>query len=141
MCVCFLFSSKHDTNCPARTSDALSGFLVAYATLRLLKPFCELDATWTDEPLTHQLERVIDHLHAESVPTATGDNSGKSSFSAPTFTYCFYLLQAVLQNGGASVGGDDWIMVQALNVLEVHTQLRGDTHAKGIDEVRDRLIG
>jgi len=110
-----------------------AGYLVAYATLRLLKPSCDLEGKWTEEPLRKQLERVIEQIHSETVSSRSGDQ--KEAFSAPTFAYCFYLLRAVLQNGGASVGGDEDVMVKALDVLEAHTKLRSDGRQTGVDEV------
>lgn len=115
-----------------RSATVASGFLVAYSTLRLLKPSCDLEVTWTEEPLRKQLERVIDQIHSETASAMSGE---KEPFSAPTFAYCFYLLRAVLQDGGASVGGDEEVMVKALDVLEAHTKLRSNSTTTGVDEV------
>ncbi|KAI0222670.1 eIF-2-alpha kinase activator GCN1 [Lamellibrachia satsuma] len=123
--------------CAFTDANEYFGFLVAYSTLRLLKPSCDLEVTWTEEPLRKQLERVIDQIHSETASAMSGE---KEPFSAPTFAYCFYLLRAVLQDGGASVGGDEEVMVKALDVLEAHTKLRSNSTTTGVDENGPELL-
>ncbi|XP_074643687.1 stalled ribosome sensor GCN1-like [Tubulanus polymorphus] len=91
------------------------GCLLSNVTLRLMKPQCQLDQWWTQEPLKLQTVKTMKLLH---------EKTSKSPFSAAAFAYCFYLIRAVLKDNGAVVGGSIEVQKLAIEVVRVHAQIR-----------------
>ncbi|XP_075424511.1 stalled ribosome sensor GCN1 isoform X2 [Ascaphus truei] len=101
------------------------GTLVAHITLRLLKPECNLDAGWCQEELPVAVKRAVNLLHSYTIPKRVGKgDSGASPLSAPAFSFVFPLLKIVLMETSNSGDENEEILVQTLQILTVHSQLR-----------------
>ena len=61
-----------------------------------------------------------------------------SPLSAPAFSFCFPLLNAMLRDSSGSTEESESLMTRALQVVEVHAELRAETEVTDtfIDEVR-----
>ncbi len=113
-----------------------AALLVAYSTLRLQNPACDLDPGWVDEPIKLQAIRAVEEIYSRTVQVkGCPKRPDVKIFPAPTFAYCFYLLRSILRNGGANIGGDEKVMAQALSVISAHAQMRGNQDDMS-DEVR-----
>ncbi|KAM9331114.1 stalled ribosome sensor GCN1 isoform 2-T2 [Gastrophryne carolinensis] len=99
------------------------GKLASYITLRLLKPECSLDAAWCQEDLSVAVKRAVNLLHFYSVPKRKED-SGASPLSAPAFSLVFPLLKMVLLETCNNSEETEELLVQALQIITVHSQLR-----------------
>ena len=57
--------------------------------------------------------------------------------SAPAFSFCFPLLNAMLRDSSGSTEESESLMTRALRVVEVHAELRAETEVTDtfIDEV------
>ncbi|XP_068678677.1 stalled ribosome sensor GCN1-like [Montipora foliosa] len=103
---------------------------VAYVTMRLLKPMCSINPAWCEENLSEATKRVLTILHTVTVsPSVSGAPSSKSLpelLSAPAFAFCFPLLRCILKDGGKTVGGDEDLRHQALQVVAEHCKLRAN---------------
>jgi len=108
--------------------------VIAQATLRLYKPQCDLDDQWCQEDLQAVVKRAVDGLHQMTTPTEDGD---QQPLSAPSFAYCFPMLNCVLKAGGQSVKGDEDLRLTTLQVVSYHCQLR----SKAEDEESDEVYG
>ncbi|XP_050973844.1 eIF-2-alpha kinase activator GCN1 [Labeo rohita] len=117
--------------------------LVGHVTLRQLKPECDLDPAWAQEDLNTATQRTISLLHTNTAPqrdSKTG--SGAFVLSAPAFSFCFPLLQAVLSQGSGSSEETELMMTRALQVINTHAQLRAKTNDSDtyIDENGPELL-
>uniref|UniRef100_A0A672Q2U8 GCN1 activator of EIF2AK4 n=1 Tax=Sinocyclocheilus grahami TaxID=75366 RepID=A0A672Q2U8_SINGR len=109
--------------------------LVGHVTLRQLKPECDLDPAWAQEDLNTATQRTISLLHTNTAPQRDGKTgSGAFVLSAPAFSFCFPLLQAVLSQSSGSSEESELMMTRALQVINTHAQLR----AKSNDTLADK---
>ena len=109
--------------------------LVAFVTLRLLQPKCQIATSWCEEKLLLAARRTVSALHDLTVPSPK--SQGKP-LSAPAFAYCFPLLRCVLHGGGKAIGGDDNLRQEALQVMAEHCKLRSDEQ-KELEEDADEV--
>uniref|UniRef100_A0A672PXV9 GCN1 activator of EIF2AK4 n=1 Tax=Sinocyclocheilus grahami TaxID=75366 RepID=A0A672PXV9_SINGR len=107
--------------------------LVGHVTLRQLKPECDLDPAWAQEDLNTATQRTISLLHTNTAPQRDG-KTGAFVLSAPAFSFCFPLLQAVLSQSSGSSEESELMMTRALQVINTHAQLR----AKSNDTLADK---
>ncbi|XP_063049670.1 stalled ribosome sensor GCN1 [Engraulis encrasicolus] len=114
--------------------------LVAHVTLRLLEPECDLDSAWEEEDLTTATHRTILLLYTHTVPQREAKTESRV-LSAPAFSFCFPLLQAVLSPGQSGEEGEA-VMCRALQVIQQHAQLRSqsDDSDELIDENGPELL-
>lgn len=119
--------------------------IVAYVTLRLLKPMCSISSAWCEENLLTSTKRVLSILHTLTVPPGAPRTSHSITelLSAPAFAFCFSFLRLVLKDGGKAVGGDEDLRYQALQVVAEHCSLRAGDNQEEDDkenkEVSKRL--
>uniref|UniRef100_A0A673J661 EIF-2-alpha kinase activator GCN1-like n=1 Tax=Sinocyclocheilus rhinocerous TaxID=307959 RepID=A0A673J661_9TELE len=97
--------------------------LVGHVTLRQLKPECDLDPAWAQEDLNTATQRTISLLHTNTALQRDG-KTGAFVLSAPAFSFCFPLLQAVLSQSSGSSEETELMMTRALQVINTHVQLR-----------------
>ncbi|XP_073675995.1 stalled ribosome sensor GCN1 [Garra rufa] len=103
--------------------------LVGHVTLRQLKPECDLDPAWAQEDLNTATQRAISLLHTNTAPQRDGKTgSGAFVLSAPAFSFCFPLLQAVLSQSSGSSEDTELMMTRALQVINTHAQLRSKSN-------------
>lgn len=99
--------------------------------MRLLDPECVFLNSWCEEPLKNQAVRVVNELYIYSVPesseSASDSGGGRKLFTAPCVAFMFYLLNCVLKDNGARVGGEESVMRKALQVIAAHAEMRCDT--------------
>uniref|UniRef100_A0AAR2JMK3 TOG domain-containing protein n=1 Tax=Pygocentrus nattereri TaxID=42514 RepID=A0AAR2JMK3_PYGNA len=115
--------------------------LVGHVTLRLLKPECDLDPAWAQEDLNTATHRTVHLLHTYTV-LQKESKPDVHPLSAPAFSFCFPLLQAVLsQNSGASEEAE-LMLTRALQTMHTHAQLRSETDCADtfIDENGPELL-
>uniref|UniRef100_A0A8C2BD82 GCN1 activator of EIF2AK4 n=1 Tax=Cyprinus carpio TaxID=7962 RepID=A0A8C2BD82_CYPCA len=99
--------------------------LVGHVTLRQLKPECDLDPAWAQEDLNTATQRTVSLLHTNTTLQRDGKTgSGAFVLSAPAFSFCFPLLQAVLSQSSGSSEETELMMTRALQVINTHAQLR-----------------
>ena len=107
------------------------GRLIAECSLRLMKPECHLSHDWSAEPLDSQFFRAVILLHGETV----GDDS-VGLLSAASFTYCFQLLQLVLN---LCKDHNEPLSIKCLELMASHaSRLRGSNKkltTSDVDEV------
>uniref|UniRef100_A0A8C5CDD9 GCN1 activator of EIF2AK4 n=1 Tax=Gadus morhua TaxID=8049 RepID=A0A8C5CDD9_GADMO len=107
--------------------------LVGHVTLRLVKPACELDPAWSQEELDTATQRTVQLLYNHTVPQRES-KADVTPLSAPAFSFCFPLLNAMLRDSSGSTEESESLMTRALQVVEVHAELRAET------EVTDTFI-
>ncbi|KAH9524200.1 translational activator of GCN4 [Bulinus truncatus] len=119
------------------------GNLIAYATLRLLKPSCKLNPAWLEEKQVFQTARTVHTLFTLSVFEPKGDEERRIGeedemdesarfFTGTNFCYIYYLLRCVLENGGHAVKSDMNVCEKALKLIMEHAKMRRtktDSHA------------
>ncbi|XP_039292554.1 eIF-2-alpha kinase activator GCN1 [Nilaparvata lugens] len=121
-----LYVALHRCAFPLHSAPLHLPALVAQVTLRLLKPKCDLDAAWQDEPLDKALLRTMSSLHQETCTKDKGggaEGGGSSRLSAPAFCYCFPLLQSTLQKASC-MQSDDFLLHIGLQLLSEHAGMR-----------------
>uniref|UniRef100_A0A3P8W649 GCN1 activator of EIF2AK4 n=1 Tax=Cynoglossus semilaevis TaxID=244447 RepID=A0A3P8W649_CYNSE len=107
--------------------------LVGHVTLRLLKPECDLDKAWEQEDLDTAIKRTVQLLHNYTVPTQRDSRmTDVAPLSAPAFSFCFPLLNIMLKDSSGSTTETENMMTKALQVINVHCQLRAET---GVDDI------
>uniref|UniRef100_A0A8B9G4V9 GCN1 activator of EIF2AK4 n=1 Tax=Amazona collaria TaxID=241587 RepID=A0A8B9G4V9_9PSIT len=119
------------------------GTLVSHVTLRLMKPECELDESWCQEELPTALNRVVNLLHAHTVPGRTGKGEpGAAPLSAPAFSLVFPLLKAVITETPHDSEDQEEFLVSILQILTVHAQLRSTANGQAllVDENGPELL-
>uniref|UniRef100_A0A8C7IKY4 GCN1 activator of EIF2AK4 n=1 Tax=Oncorhynchus kisutch TaxID=8019 RepID=A0A8C7IKY4_ONCKI len=116
--------------------------LVGQVTLRLMKPECDLDEAWGQEDLDTATQRTVGLLHMHTVPHREGKGGDMAPLSAPAFSFCFPLLNTVLRDSSGSTEETESMQVRALQVINVHAQLRAevDTTDILIDENGPELL-
>ncbi|XP_029296590.1 LOW QUALITY PROTEIN: eIF-2-alpha kinase activator GCN1 [Cottoperca gobio] len=114
--------------------------LVGHVTLRLLKPECDLDEAWEQEDLDTAAQRTILLLHNHTVPQRDG-KTDVAPLSAPAFSVCFPLLNAVVRESSDGMEEEEYLMIRALQVITEHSQLRAaDSNDFLIDENGPELL-
>ncbi|KAG7281813.1 hypothetical protein CRUP_037094 [Coryphaenoides rupestris] len=115
--------------------------LVGHVTLRLLNPDCELDPAWSQEDLDTAAQRTVLLLYTRTVPQRES-KAEVSPLSAPAFSFCFPLLNCVLRDSSGSTEEAESLMTKALQVVNVHAQLRAETECTDtfIDENGPELL-
>ena len=84
-----------------------AGKLVAFAMLRLLEPECEISPAWCQEPIKSQAKRAVTLIF-----TTVKTEDKVTPYPAPTFSYIFYLLQALMNKFQSVIGKDDQLILQ-----------------------------
>jgi hypothetical protein len=98
--------------------------LVAYTSLRLCQPRCDIDAAWEEEQLSSAIQRVVNLLDAEIAPKK------KTSLGAPAFCYCFPLLKISLLSpmfGISSSTPNESFVTRCLHFISEHAKMRSDS--------------
>ncbi|XP_029194337.2 eIF-2-alpha kinase activator GCN1-like [Acropora millepora] len=110
--------------------------IVAYVTLRLLKPMCSISSAWCEENLLTSTKRVLSILHTLTVPPGGPRTSHSTTefLSAPAFAFCFSFLRLVLRDSGKAVGRDEDLRYQALQVVAEHCSLRAGDNQEEDDK-------
>ena len=105
------------------------GELIAFVTLRLLKPQCDLDANWEAENLNKAMVRTISLIHEKTVVKKIEENP--VCFTVPAFCYTFVLLKSSLLSNYAR--NHDELVHDGLQIISEHAKLR----AKGQNGLTD----
>ncbi|CAL8247414.1 unnamed protein product [Merluccius merluccius] len=115
--------------------------LVGHVTLRLVKPECELDPAWSQEDLDTAAQRTVLLLYTHTVPQRES-KAEVTPLSAPAFSFCFPLLNSMLRDSSGSTEEAESLMNRALQVVNVHAQLRAETECTDtfIDENGPELL-
>ncbi|KAK6638077.1 hypothetical protein RUM44_008502 [Polyplax serrata] len=93
----------------------LFGNLVGNVTLRVLKPQCDLNPAWEQEPLSEASVRTVNEIPQLYVSPKT--------LSGPSFCYCFALLKnSLLEHSGKE---DDSFISTGLQIISDHAKMRG----------------
>ncbi|XP_053135159.1 eIF-2-alpha kinase activator GCN1 [Hemicordylus capensis] len=117
------------------------GTLVSHVTLRKMKPECDLDESWCQEDLPTAVNRVINLLHAHTVPGRTSKGeAGPLPLSAPAFSLVFPLLKMVLLETPNDSEEKEELLVKALQTIMVHAQLRSSNQNLLVDENGPELL-
>ncbi|XP_043572024.1 eIF-2-alpha kinase activator GCN1 [Chiloscyllium plagiosum] len=118
------------------------GSLIGHVTLRLLKPACDLDEAWCQEELLTATARAVCLLRSLSVANRTGKvEADVRPLTAPAFAYCFPLLKMVLTDTINDSEEKEGMLIQALQVINEHAQLRSATDSSQlIDEAGPELL-
>ncbi|KAM9391827.1 stalled ribosome sensor GCN1 [Pholidichthys leucotaenia] len=115
--------------------------LVGHVTLRLLKPECDLDEAWEQEDLDTAVHRTVQLLSNHTVPQREAKAADVTPLSAPAFSFCFPLLNAMLRESSGSTEETKDIMTRALQIINQHSQLRASTYSDDIiDENGPELL-
>ncbi|XP_077163690.1 stalled ribosome sensor GCN1 isoform X1 [Paroedura picta] len=120
------------------------GILVSHVTLRMMKPECDLDESWCQEGLPTAVHRVVNLLHANTVPgrISKGEAAGPVPFSAPAFSLVFPLLKMVLLETPNDSEEKEELLVKVLQTITVHAQLRSSANNQNllVDENGPELL-
>ncbi|KAK2840962.1 hypothetical protein Q7C36_012541 [Tachysurus vachellii] len=131
----------HFGTCVLQKQLHFLALLVGHVTLRLLKPECELDPAWSQEDLNLATRRTIQLLHTHTVPHREGQTDARP-LSAPGFSFCFPLLQAILSRNSGISEDTELMLTHALQIINTHAQLRSSNDSSDvlIDENGPELI-
>ncbi|XP_035113699.2 stalled ribosome sensor GCN1 isoform X1 [Callithrix jacchus] len=119
------------------------GTLVSHVTLRLLKPECALDKSWCQEELSVAVKRAVTLLHTHTITSRVGKGEpGAAPLSAPAFSLVFPFLKMVLTEMPHHSEEEEERLVQILQILTVHAQLRASpsTPPGRVDENGPELL-
>ncbi|KAL3270236.1 hypothetical protein HHI36_009292 [Cryptolaemus montrouzieri] len=123
------------------SNDTL-GELIAFITLRLLKPQCDLDANWEEENIDKAMMRTISLIQEKSIKKKNGD-SKPALFSAPTFCYTFPFLKCSFLSDYAKKHEE--VMQIGLQIISEHSKLRSgsleNNHFSEITVPKDSSLG
>ncbi|GAB6030116.1 hypothetical protein CHUAL_005795 [Chamberlinius hualienensis] len=105
------------------------GRLVAYVTLRLWECACDLDKAWCQEELISAVTRTIHVIHTVTVSAERDEfnepkHDSVQALNAAGFTYIFPLLEKALWHGGEKINSSESSMVEGLEIIVEHTQMR-----------------
>lgn len=104
------------SECVFNGPQRLFGQLLGNVTLRVLKPQCDLDRAWEEEPLAKAVVRTINKLQeACKVP---------KPLNGPSFCYCFALIKAALLD---NIKKDDTLLITGLQIITEHAKMRGES--------------
>ncbi|XP_029653142.1 eIF-2-alpha kinase activator GCN1 [Octopus sinensis] len=106
--------------------DKQFGEMVSHATVRALKPYCQLESQWTQEDEVQQIERMVQLLH-DRVQARVGGGP-KHPFPASTFAYFFHLLSVALSGQHCPVNDASTTCLRALQLIVCHARIRLKTH-------------
>lgn len=96
--------------------------LVAYVTIRLLQPQCDIDTNWEGEDLTKAMVRTLNKLYQETIQTK--ENVDVKCFTAPAFCYIFiFLRSSLLSTYGKK---NENFIHDGLQIVSVHAKMRGE---------------
>ncbi|XP_033102350.1 eIF-2-alpha kinase activator GCN1-like [Anneissia japonica] len=142
--------------CAFPPSQSFIANTIAFCTLRLYTPSCRLPKEWCEEDLVAMTTRSVNSLHKSTIQQERKiqyDEEDDEEFeeapledtkplSAPSFAFCFPLLNKVLRAGGVAVNGSLSVMDQAIEIITVHAQLRESLDNDGwrIDELGPELL-
>ncbi|KAK9878672.1 hypothetical protein WA026_023121 [Henosepilachna vigintioctopunctata] len=110
------------------TNDTL-GELIAFVTLRLLKPQCDLDANWEEEDINKAMLRTITLIHEKTVKRKN-EESKPTLFSAPAFCYTFPFLRCSFLSDYAKKHEE--VLQMGLQIISEHSKL----HAGNLEDQR-----
>ncbi|KAJ8966633.1 hypothetical protein NQ314_003400 [Rhamnusium bicolor] len=99
------------------------GELIAFVTLRLAKPQCDLDSNWESENINKAMVRTITLIHEKTVPKKTEGEHSQECFTVPAFSYTFLLLKYSLTSNYAK--NHDELIHDGLQIISEHAKLRG----------------
>lgn len=99
--------------CVFTGNQSYFGELVGNVTLRVLKPLCDLDLAWQEEPLREAIKRTVN-----GIPTLY---TSPETLSAPSFCYCF----AVLKHSLLEKTKDVTFLKTGLQIISDHAKMRG----------------
>lgn len=89
--------------------------LLAYVTVRLLQPQCDIDSNWEVEDLTKAMKRTLAKILAQA----------KDNFmTAPAFCYVFVFLRASLLSPHGKRSEN--FIHDGLQIISVHAKMRGE---------------
>lgn len=104
--------------------------LVAYTSLRLCQPRCDIDWAWEQEDLGSAVQRVVNLLSNEIPPKK------KTCLGAPAFCYCFPLLKISLLSpifGINSNTPNESFITRCLHFISEHAKMRSDSGNDSFD--------
>ncbi|XP_071945406.1 stalled ribosome sensor GCN1-like [Antedon mediterranea] len=143
-------------NCAFDQSQLNSiGNTISYCTLRLYEPSCRLPKDWCEEDLVEMTIRSVNALHKSTIVKDQNHDYDEEDerlevtpieeakpLLAPTFAFCFPLLNKVLRNGGIAVNKDLSVMDQAIEIITEHAKLREnlENDGKTVDENGPELL-
>lgn len=120
-CISNLFT---DLSKPVFSNELCSlGELVAYTTLRLLKPQCDIDPSWEEEDVTKAMVRTLNQIYERTVPKKDNESASVKYFSAPAFCYTFPYLRSSLQSSYSKK--HESFVHDGLQIISVHSKMRG----------------
>lgn len=90
--------------------------LLAYVTIRLLQPQCDIDTNWEAEDLTKAMTRTLEQIHKRTVQS-------NECFTAPAFCYVFVFLRGSLLSSHAK--NKESFIHDGLQIISVHAKMRG----------------
>lgn len=108
------------------------GELIAFVTLRLLKPQCDLDVNWEAENLNKAMVRTVSLIHDKTVPKKSDES--QTCFTVPAFCYTFVLLKSSLLSFYAK--NHDELVHDGLQIISEHAKLRA-TELNGLKDLYD----
>jgi hypothetical protein len=108
------------------------GELIAFVTLRLSKPQCDLDANWEAENLNKAMVRTVSLIHERTVSKKSEEN--QTCFTVPAFCYTFVLLKSSLLSNYAR--NHDELVHDGLQIISEHAKLRANEQ-NGVNDVYD----
>ncbi|KAH0625453.1 hypothetical protein JD844_014982 [Phrynosoma platyrhinos] len=117
--------------------------VASHVTLRMIKPECDLDESWCQEDLPTAVNRVVNLLHAHTVPgRMSKGEAGPMPLPAPGFSLVFPLLKMVLLETPNDSEEKEELMVKVLQTITVHAQLRSSTNNQNllVDENGPELL-
>ncbi|CAG9865117.1 unnamed protein product [Phyllotreta striolata] len=106
------------------------GELVAFVTLRLVKPHCDLDPNWEPENLNKAMARTVALIHQKTV--AKKAEEGARRLTVPAFCYAFPFLKHSLTSNYAR--NHDELVHDGLQIINEHAKLRG-SEDNGVKDV------
>lgn len=112
------------------------GELIAFVTLRVLKPQCDLDVNWEAENLDKAMVRTVNLIHEKTVlkrniidpmilinQQQSNINNCNGLFTVPMFCYSFTLLKfSLLSKYGRN---HDQFVHDGLQIVSEHAKIRG----------------
>lgn len=120
--LCKLFTDLRHTVFPKHLESL--GELVAYVTLRLARPQCDLEADWESENLNKAMVRAVSLIHQQTVPKKTEGEIEQQCFTVPAFSYTFPLLKYSLTSNHAR--NHEELIHEGLQIVTEHAKLRGN---------------
>ncbi|RZC38970.1 translational activator GCN1-like, partial [Asbolus verrucosus] len=108
------------------------GELIAFVTLRLLKPQCDLDINWEAENLNKAMVRTVSLIHERTVLKKSEES--QNCFTVPAFCYTFVLLKSSLLSNYAR--NHDELVHDGLQIVSEHSKLRA-SEQNGLRDIYD----